>query len=272
MSHKPAGTFFLEVTPVGWRLMGGYGLSLFVLSLLSWGSEYQQRSSGDMEQLFGKASAIQSIPLWQSLLLHPPQSPVAMQPDGPGFQLWQIATAPFVYPPGSFGSLAMAFLGFAFFAAGVERFFGSRRFLIFWVVASLGAGFGGFLFGPLLQPHGVHFGCGPAVLATIIVYCMITPEAIVLLFMVVPIRLKWIAAGLGVWVVIRALAMTQPLGSGAAAGGYEAGGVLAGYLWFRYGEAFFERQRRRRRAGALLKMVLDDVDRAEESSDSTTFH
>ncbi len=269
--QRPGGTFFLEVTPLGWRLMGFYGLSLFVLSLVSWWSERTSDASHQMAAMFEDRVVSEAQPFWYELLLHPPQAPAAMHPDGPGFQLWQIVTAPLVYPPGSFGSLALAFLGFAFFGAGVERFFGRKRFLVFWLVSALGAGFGGFLFGPLLQPGGVHFGCGPVVLATIIVYCMITPEAIVSIFMVVPIRLKWIAAMLGGFVLIRALAMTQPLGSGGAAGGYEAGGVLAGYLWFKYGEDFFERRRRRRRAGALLEMVLNDVQKAEDRNEPT-FH
>ena len=259
-AERPGGTFFLEVTPLGWRLMGGYGFGLLVLSGLSWWKHREETVAGPMKQLFGDSVASTSLPFWQWLVLHPPQGPAAVHPDSAGFHLWQLLSAPFVYPPGSFGPLAVAFIGFAFFAAGVERFMGRRRFLIFWLASSLGASLGGFLFGPLLQPSGFH-----------VVYCMMTPEAIVSVFMVVPIKLKWIAAGVGSWVVIEALAMTQPLGAGAAAGGYQVGGVLAGYLWFRYGEDMFERRRRRRRSGALLEMVLKDVDKPEERNEPT-FH
>lgn len=252
--------------------MGSYGLVLLLLSLLSWWGDRRDTSATEVTNLFeaavGEANA---LPFWYALLLHPPQAPAAMNPDGPGFQLWQVFTAPFIYPPGSFAGLALAFLGFAFFAAGVERFLGTRRFLLFWLISSLGAGVGGLLFGPLLQPAGVHFGCGPAVLATMIVYCMITPEAIVSVAMVVPIRLKWIAAGIAGWVLVKAFAMTQPLGAGAAAGGYQVGGVLIGYLWFQFGEGFLERRRRRRKAGAILKMVLKDVDDTKDRNEPT-FH
>ena len=271
MTERPGGTFFLEVTPLGWRLMGGYGLGFLILSGISWWQHRERTASGPMDELFENAVSTTALPFWHWLVLHPPQGPAAIHPDGAGFHLWQLLSAPFVYPPGSFGLLAVAFIGFGFFAAGVERFMGRRRFLLFWVVCSLGATTGGFLFGPLLQPSGFHFGCGPAVLATIVVYCMMTPEASISVFMVVPVKLKWIAVGVGGWVVIKALAMTQPLGAGAAAGGYEVGGVLAGYLWFRYGEDIFERKRRRRRAGALLEMVLKDVDKIEERNEPT-FH
>jgi membrane associated rhomboid family serine protease len=272
MGGRGAGTFLLEVTPLGWRLMGSYALGLLLLSLGSWWSDRQEPSGADATDLFERAmGAAEGLPLWHSLVLHPPLGPAAMNPEGPGFQFWQVVTAPFVFPPGSFGSLALAFLGFAFFAAGVERFLGTRRFLIFWLVSSLGAGLGGFVFGPLLQPEGVHFGCGPAVLATMIVYCMMTPEAIVSVALVIPVRLRWIAAGIAGWVLIKALAMTQPLGAGSAAGGYQVGGVVAGYLWFQFGEGFFERRRRKRRAGAILEMVLKDVDEAKDRNEPT-FH
>ncbi len=272
-AERPGGTFFLEVTPLGWRLMGGYGLGFLLLSGLSWWENQQQNSAGEMAELFGSTNASGALPFWQWLVLHPPQAPAALHPESAGFHFWQLLSAPFVYPPGSFGLLAVAFIGFGFFAAGVERFMGWRRFLVFWLVSSVGASLGGFLFGPLLQPSGIHFGCGPAVLATVVVYCMMTPEASVSVFMVLPVKLKWIAVGVGAWVLIKALAMTQPLGAGAAAGGYQVGGVIAGYLWFRYGEDIFERRRRRRRAGTLLEMVLKDVDvdKAEERNEPT-FH
>ena len=248
-----------------------YGLVYLTLSGLNWLSSHDASRAQAIAEEFGSHSASSALPLWRWLVLHPPLAPAALNPDSAGFQLWQLLTAPMVYPPGSFGALAIAFVGFGFFAAGVERFFGRRRFLVFWLVCSLGGSLGGFLFGPLLDPSGVHFGFGPAVLATIVVYCLITPEASVSVFMVVPVKLKWIAALVASWVIIDALAMTQPLGSGGAGGGYLAGGVLAGFLWFRYGEDFIEARRRRRRAGVLLEMVLKDVDKPEEQNEPT-FH
>jgi len=272
---RPGGTFFLEVTPLGWRLMGGYGLLLFALSVTNWWigrSERADLAKRIEHGLVDEAAKLPSAPeFWRFLELYPPQGGAAMNEAGAGFHWWQVLTAPFVFTPGSFALFALAFIGFAFFAAGVERFLGTRRFLMLWLVASFGSGLGGFLFGPLLDPVGTHFGCGPAVLAVIIVYCLITPEAIVSFFMVVPIKLKWIALTVAAWVVVRALAMTAPLGLGESVGGYELGGVLAGFFWFRYGEDFFEKRRRRRRAGVLLQAVLDEVEENLEP-DEPTYH
>ncbi len=257
--------------------MGSYALVLIVMSAADWWISYNQRQEEAAAAAFGQLADLPTWPFWQALLLHPPQGPAAMDPSGPGFHWWQVLTAPFVIPPGGFAALAVAFLGFAFFAAGVERFLGVRRFLSLWLVASLGAGFGGFLFGPLLQPSGVHFGCGPAVLALIVVYCLMTPNAMVTFFMILPIKLKWIAAMVAAWVLVKALAMTSPLGMGAAGGGYHLGGLLAGFLWFRYGDEFLEGRRRSKRAGSLLKMVLDDAgvemgDEGAKNDDEQTFH
>jgi len=271
VNARPGGTFFLEVTPLGWRLMGSYGMVLLVLAVTDWWLARAHRMAASEAEKHGDLVELASVPFWEFLILHPPQAAAAMNGAGAGFHWWQVLTAPFVFPPGSFGFLALAFVGFAFFSGSVERFLGNRRFLMLWLVASLGSGLGGFLFGPLLQPNNTHFGCGPAVLAVVIVYCLMTPEAIVSFFMVVPVKLKWIALAVACWVVIRALAMTSPMGLGASSGGYELGGVLSGFLWFRYGEDIFERRRRRRRAGVLLQAVLDEVEESVEP-DEPTFH
>ncbi|MBJ94316.1 MAG: hypothetical protein CMP23_07525 [Rickettsiales bacterium] len=268
-SGRPPGAFYLEVTPLGWRLMGFYALVFGCVALFDGSGAGVSAEELRAQELFGLAEAPPSLPFWHALLLHPPGGPAALIPGSAGFQFWQPFTAPFVYPPGSFANLALAFIGFAFFAAPVERFYGPRRFLVFWAICSLGAGLGGFLFGPLLQPAGVHFGCGPVVLAVVLVHCLITPEAMVTFFLMLPVRMKWIAGGLALWVLIKALAMTSPLGTGNAAGGYELGAVLTGYLWFRYGEGMLARRRRRKKAGELLKVVLQEVEGNGDSSDPT---
>ncbi len=265
----PAGTFLFEISPLGARLMGLYGL---LWTLLFGISRWLPGSLASALRLPGRPQGPQgfevptSYPLAESLVLHPPGALL----DGPGFQLWQLMSAPFAYPPAAFGSLVLAFVGFGFFAAPVERYLGRADFLKLWFGASFGAALCATIFAVMVGPSGPHWGVGPAVVAVLLVSCLMTPEATVPFFLVLPVRMKWIAWGVTAWVVVRALAMTQPLGEGPLAGGYELGGVAVAWLWMRRGSGPL-RWLRRWRARRLVRVVADDLS-SEGGGDEPVFH
>ena len=254
----PDAGFRLELTKLGRALLGVYvalwALMLVVETLLpaSWGLSTVSMPVGpsgfEVPTPFG---------LSEVLVLHPP---TAGAPGGPGFRLWQLVTAPFFHPPGGLSTLVLGILGFVFFAAPVERMLGRRGFLALWGVASAGAVLLACLFGPLVHPTGVHFGFGPAVLAVMLVHCLMTPDAIVPFFLVLQVKMKWIAIGIAALIVVRTLSLNSPLGGGPVAGGYELGGLLAGWLWWRYRDDLDLRKiRRRRKARKLLKVAVDEA-------------
>ncbi len=267
----PGAGFRLDLTPFGRKLLGLYaGLwaALLLYSRLLPDSLGLPRRVSVSRGPAGFEVAT-SFDLAGSLALHAPGAGLG---DGVGFQWWQLLTAPFFTPPGQFSTLVLGVLGFIFFAAPVERFLGKRGFLTLWAVALAGGVLGACLAGPIVHPTQAHHGIGPAVLAVMVVHCLITPNAIIPFFLVLQVRMKWVAVGIAVLVGVRALSLTAPLGGGPVVGGYEAGGVLAGWLWWQYGRDLdLRRLRRRRRAKALLRVAVDEALKPEPD-DGPVFH
>jgi 4-hydroxybenzoate polyprenyltransferase len=108
------------------------------------------------------------------------------------------------------------------------------------------------------------------VLAVMLVHCLMTPEASVPFFFVLHVKLKWLAVGIGTVVAIRALGVM----GGAGAGGYELGGAVAGYLFWRSGADLDPRRLfRRRRARRNLRLAVDHlVETAGDDDDEPVFH
>ncbi len=202
--------------------------------------------------------------IWQVLVLIPLGSD-----DPVGFHWWQLLSGPLFYPPaGGFPVLMLCFLGFVFFAAPVERMLGLRSFSQLWLVASLGGAVVGLLLSAFL-PSPAGFGFAPAVFAVMVVHCMMTPGAAVpfhLIFTVVHVRMKWIAAAIAGLVLLRTLGLV----GGGPAGAYSLAGMVCGYFWWRSGADLDPRRMRlRRRARANLRLA---VDRATQAPDQKTFH
>lgn len=274
LSRTPPPTnagFRLEVTPLGRQLLGAYGalwaLLLVYLRLLPESLGLPRRIS--VPQGPAGFEVATSFDLGAALALTAPGASVG---GGPGFQWWQLITAPLLHPPEGLSTLVLGILGFVFFAAPVERFLGRRGFLVLWAVSLAGGVLVACLAGVLVHPTQSHFGFGPAVLAVMVVHCLLTPNAIVPFFLVLQVRMKWVAAGIAGLVAVRALSLTAPLGNGPVVGGYEIGGVLAGWLWWRYGRDFNPRtMRRRRRAKELLRVAVDNA-LDDDPDDGPVFH
>jgi len=247
------GGFRLEITPLGRRMMIAYAV-LWAIGFLC-----------------------QIVPaLWIPVMVGPegfevptPTSLRALLALTPGdsFGAWQLLSAPFVHV--TLSSLVVGFLGFVFFAAPVERMLGQRGFLQLWVVASLGGALAAWLISYVMPGPPSYSGMGPAIVATIIVCCMMTPEAVVPLLIVIPAKMRYIAFGVAALIGIQALGI-NPRGP---TGGYTFGGMLAGYFWWRSGLDLDPRETlRRRRARANLRVAVDRAIQPEEEDDEPLFH
>ncbi len=246
------GGFRLEITPLGRRMMIAYA----VLWLL------------------GFITAV--IPaLWVDLMEGPKGFEVAsptplrmvLAPSPETFRPWQIVTAPFVSPV--LPSLVLGFLGFVFFAAPVERMLGRRGFLHLWFVASIGGAAVGWLISFVMPGPALFGGMAPAVVAVMVVCCMMTPEAIVPFLILIPVKMRYIALGVVTILVIQALGI-NPSGP---TGGYTIGGLIVGYFWWRSGLDLDPRESlRRRRARKNLRLAVDRAIQPEEPDDEPIYH
>ncbi|MBI9074142.1 MAG: rhomboid family intramembrane serine protease [Desulfatibacillum sp.] len=145
------------------------------------------------------------------------------------FGWWQVLTHPFIHNPyGPIGFLITC-LVFYFFSSPVQQFFGPTRFLTFFYIAAAG----GLVCGlPLanVQAFSVPFmGMSTSILAMVVVFGFLNPEATILLMFVLPIKAKYMSYATIAITAILFLAKAD------SAGAYHLGGIGAGYLYYKYG-------------------------------------
>lgn len=200
-----AGFFDLRPTPMVIRLLIANGVLWFVFSVLV---NFAQQG-------------------WAATLF---LDYLALRPADvvPGLQLWEAATYMWLHDLGSPWHLLMNMLGLFFLGVPLERRWGSRVFLRFYLLAALGAGVFTVIVGLLLPGlfGAPVVGASGGVIALLAAFSMIVPEATILLFFVVPVRARyviWIALGIDT-----ALFLSQP--SGGIAYHTHVGGALAAWL------------------------------------------
>lgn len=148
-------------------------------------------------------------------------------PGHPDFRVWQLVTHPFIHHPAAPFGFLISCLVFYFFVAPVEGYFGARRFLVFFYVAALGGLLGGLLFSGVSGFSGPFYGMLPSLLAVIVVFGLINPEATILLMFVLPVKAKYLSYGTVLITALTFLAKANPVGA------FHLGGILFGWLYFR---------------------------------------
>ncbi len=160
-----------------------------------------------------------AIPLYGWLALNPLRSGT--------FQFWQVLTHPVIHNPGAPISFLINCLVFYFFAGTIESALGTRRFLALYIAAAVGGVIAGLLFSGLASFSVPYAGMMPSLLALIVTFGLLQPEAVILLFFVLPVKAKFISYGT---VIVTALTF---LAKANVHGAYHLGGILFGYLYFR---------------------------------------
>jgi membrane associated rhomboid family serine protease len=177
------------------------------------------------------------------------------------FAVWQLVTSLFLHDPSS--PLHIFFNMFVLYSFGpqVAARMGRNRFLLFYLVAGVAASASYVLLGPLTGLEHVAVGASGAILGLLVYFTFLAPEAQVLLFLFIPMRMKWATLLIiGVDVLAFATGAADQIAHTA-----HLGGALAGLLWFQ-----FERRRAGRRAPPQPvaaptqddeRELLDEVDR-----------
>lgn len=113
-----------------------------------------------------------------------------------GFRFWQIFTHPLVFPGNPFsGAMQLLFHGIILWSFGgeLERLFGSYHFLRLFLFGILGAILASAALAlTLLLPGLIVAGFGGGLAATMIAYAFLWPDREVLLFFVIPMKMKWV--------------------------------------------------------------------------------
>ena len=132
---------------------------------------------------------------------------------------WTLLTFQFIHM--GMVELFFSLLILWFFARPLEEEWGSPRFLVFWLVSVLGAGITATLFGQVLA--------GDIFLQTSLLFTFATlyPDMEILLFFILPVKVKWLAVIGGTILVYSSFARFGLLGGIA-----NAAGMSLGYVFF----------------------------------------
>ena len=185
-----------------------------------------------------------ALPIYDSLALSPAFSP--------HFRLWQLVTHPVIHNPGAPIGFLIDCLIFYFFAGTVESALGTRKFLGLYFIAAAGGAAAGLILNSLTSFGTPYAGMMPSLLALIVVFGLLRPEATVLLMFVLPVKAKYISYGTVIVTALTFLAKTN------AHGAYHLGGIGLAWFYFRSPAQWldlnwwrwkhFERTRKKRRA------------------------
>lgn len=145
-----------------------------------------------------------------------------------GKYVWQIVTAMFLHADLMhilFNMLPLSFFGFG---PGLERFTGARRFYVIYFLSGVG---GNLLFlAANLRETAPVLGASGAVCGVLAAYAMAFPDRLVLLFFIIPIRVKWVV--LGFFGIELYLEMSRG-GAGNIAHAAHVGGFLFGWAYMK---------------------------------------
>jgi membrane associated rhomboid family serine protease len=180
---------------------------------------------------------------------------------------WTFVTYMFVHA--GFGHLFFNMLALFFFGPPLERTWGSRDFIRYYLVCGVGGSIAALL---LVNLVGVApmVGASAAIFGILLAFALTWPDAPIYLWFLLPIKAKYFVGFLAL------MTLYSTISSGRAAGGTahwaHLGGLVAGWLWLRFGDRIGTSAGRvigkARRAGSGLTSVGKESRTASTKRDS----
>ncbi len=146
-------------------------------------------------------------------------------PSTGGFRLWQPLTYMFMHA--NFTHLFFNMFALWMFGNTMENFWGTKRFLIYYLACGLGAGLLTMLF-----PGSLTVGASGAVYGLLLAFGMTFPNEYIYLYFLMPIKAKWFVIGYAALELIQGLFYSYD----GVAHFAHLGGMLVGLLlilWWR---------------------------------------
>ncbi|MEW6652099.1 MAG: rhomboid family intramembrane serine protease [Bacteroidota bacterium] len=109
------------------------------------------------------------------------------------FQIWQLFTYQFMH--GDFMHIFFNMLMLWMFGMEIENLIGSKKFLVFYLVAGLGGGILQLLGSPILSDSfGFTIGASGAVYGVMIAFAMFFPDRYIMFYFLIPVKAKYLIA------------------------------------------------------------------------------
>lgn len=145
-------------------------------------------------------------------------------PLGEGFRAWQLVTYMFLH--GGFMHIFFNMLMLWMFGMEVENTWGSKRFLIFYMVCGVAAGITNILVAPIFAEPALTIGASGAVYGVLVAFAMMFPDRYIYIYFLLPIKAKYLIP------VFLAFEMFNGIsGSDGIAHMAHLGGAFMGAIW-----------------------------------------
>lgn len=126
-----------------------------------------------------------------------------------GFGPWQLVSYGFLH--GGWAHLFFNMFALYMFGLPIERAWGTRRFVIFYVICLIGAGLVQLLVAAISQEIYPTIGASGAVFGILLAFGMMYPNTpLMLLFPPIPIKAKWFVLGYGILTLVFGITGTMP--------------------------------------------------------------
>lgn len=163
-------------------------------------------------------------PLWYVLNLWFALNPIS---EGFNFQIWQLITYQFMH--GGFSHILFNMFALWMFGMEIENIWGSKKFLIYYLVCGVAAGLAQLFISPLFSTPAVTIGASGAIFGVMIAFAMLFPDRHIFLYFLIPIRAKYLIG----FLFILEIFWIGDAGSNVAHLAH-LGGALAGFLFIMF--------------------------------------
>lgn len=113
----------------------------------------------------------------------------ALFPLGSGFGFWQLFSYMFMHA--SFTHILFNMLALWMFGMELEHVWGSRKFLIYYLLCGFGGGLANLIVAPMFTSVGPTVGASGAIYGVLLAFGMMFPERQIYIYFLLPIRAKY---------------------------------------------------------------------------------
>jgi membrane associated rhomboid family serine protease len=143
---------------------------------------------------------------------------------GYNFQVWQLITYQFMH--GGFSHIFFNMLMLWMFGMEIENMWGSKKFLIYYLICGIAAGLAQLFIAPLFSIPALTIGASGAIFGVMIAFGMLFPDRYVFLYFLIPIKAKYLIG----FLFILEIFWIGDAGSNVAHLAH-LGGAIAGFLF-----------------------------------------
>ena len=159
----------------------------------------------------------------------------ALWPIGYGFGIWQLFTYMWIHA--GLAHIFFNMLALWMFGMELEHVFGSRKFLIYYLLCGFGGGLANLLIAPLFTTVGPTVGASGAIFGVLLAFGMMFPNRPIYIYFLLPIKAKYFV------VMYMALEIFSVGSVDGIAHFAHLGGALVGFLYliadgYRFGSAY----------------------------------